>query len=262
MKTAKRKPMKIETHKGTMRDRIGRLFRRCVKIKGKYTFSMFIVSSLVLLYAVAVNHRRSHDPAQLKFVEPASPQIYVLSASGAEPVKPVFSGEAYETALRLRECGALLMAISLASFDEFRVNGKLPASVSEVLMRLQTRSLLPPGIEIIDGSLRSSFSEIAFRYRSDPFSFEIVSLPGAGVDGPVLLFRFPLPSGDANTIVYFQSRAQTPAAIPGPFSSIEQLAASGWSIARWRGEALPLDESTIRDLQEQEEWLRTQTQGR
>lgn len=260
MKTAKRKPMKIETHKGTVRDRIGRLFRRCVKIKGKYTFSMFIVSSLVLLYAVAVNYRRNHDPAQLKFVEPASQQTDVSSASGAEPVKPVFSGEAYETAMRLRESGALLMAVSLSSFEELRMNGRFPATVNELLTGLQKRSLLPPGIDIKDGGLRSALSELRLNYRAEPFSFEILSLPISKPGDSAILFRFPLPPAEANWVMYFEAR--NPVQLPAPFGTSEQITAAGWKIRHWRGEALPLNETVIRDLREQDEWLKSQNQGR
>lgn len=262
MKTAKRKPKNIEAYKGTIRNRISRLFKRHLTMNGRYTFSMGIIVCLVFLYAVAVNYRRTHDPTQLKFVENPSVQTGGSDISGVEPIKPVLSGEAYETAQRLRESGALLMAVSLCAFDEFRVNGNFPATVSEILSGLQKRSLLPPGIEIMDGSLRSAMSEMKLNYRVDPFSFEILSLPVSESRSPALLLRFPLPPAEANSIMYFQTSAGRPPNIPSQFSSLEQLAAAGWSIKHWRGEALPLDESTLRDLREQEAWLKSVSQGR
>lgn len=262
MKTAKRKPTNIEAYKGTIRNRISRLFRLYLKMNGKYTFSMGIIVCLVFLYAVAVIYRRTPDPAQLKFVENLSVQTGDSDTSGGEPIKPVLSGEAYEIAVRLRESGALLMAVSLSSFDEFRVNGKFPATVGEVFSGLQKRSLLPPGIEIMDGNLRSAMSEMKLNYRVDPFSFEIISLPVSESRSPAFLLRFPLPPSEANSIMYFQSSPGKPPNVPSHFSTLEELATAGWNITHWRGEALPLDESTLRDLREQEAWLKSVSQGR
>lgn len=152
------------------------------------------------------------------------------------------------------------MAVSLAAFDEFRVSGRLPANADAVLDGLQKRSLLPPGIEVNQRVFRSSLSEIFFNYRADPFAFEIVSFPLDS--GPMLLFRFPLPSVEANSIIYFHSTAASPVTGPPPFSSTEQLVATGWRIVRWRDDSLQLNQTVIRDLQEQQEWVKAQTQGR
>ena len=152
------------------------------------------------------------------------------------------------------------MAISLSSFDEFRVNGKFPATVREILTGLQKRSLLPPGIEIKEGALRSTLSELKLNYQVEPFSFEILSLPINNAGGPAVLFRFPLPPTEANSVMYFE--AQNPVQLPTPFSTSEQITAAGWKIRHWRGEAMPLNETVIRDLREQNEWLNSQNQGR
>ncbi len=167
-------------------------------------------------------------------------------------------GEAHDTVHRLRECGALLMAMSLSAFEDFRTQGKFPAGFAEMLTGIQKRSLLPPGIEIRDGAFRSSLSELKISYRSDPFSFEIFSLPSNEVEGPALLFRFPLPPGRPNSVMYFESSKQQ--VLPAPFSTTEQLAATGWTIRNWSGGALPLDEASVRELQENDAWLRSQIQ--
>lgn len=65
-----------------------------------------------------------------------------------------------------------------------------------------------------------------------------------------------MPAGEANSITYFRSRAPTNFTVPAPFSSAERLVAAGWDIGHWRGETLPLDDSTLRDLLEQEGRLR------
>ncbi len=216
---------------------------------------------VVALYFTARTFYGGNDKSvQLKFVEDPSEQTAASGTSEVEPSKPILSGEAYEAAVRLRESGALLMAVSLSSFEEFRMNGRFPATVNEILTGLQKRSLLPPGIEIKDGVLSSTLSELKLNYRAEPFSFEIVSLPISKPGGSAILFRFPLPPAEANSVMYFEAR--NPVQLPAQFSTSEQITAAGWKIRHWRGEAMPLNETVIRDLREQNEWLNSQNQGR
>ena len=241
-----------------MRDRVDRFFVRWGKIRGYPTLCLGIVSSLVLLYAIARTYGGHDDPAQLKFVENPTGQIAESATDEAQTLKPVFSGEAHDTVQRLRECGSLVMAVSLSAFEDFRTQGKFPPGLGEILTGIQKRSLLPPGIAIVDGTFHSPLSELKLSYRSDPFSFEIFSLPSNEVKGPAMLFRFPIPPSGANSVMYFESSKQQ--ALPAPFSTPEQLAASGWAIRNWSGEALPLDEASIRELQENDTWLKSQIQ--
>lgn len=222
---------------------------------------MALISFAVYLTAKTF-YAGADTTAQLKFVENSSEQPNYSETAAAEPLKQVLSGEAYDTALRLRESGALLMAVSLSSFETFRTNGRFPATANEILSDLQRRTLLPPGIDIEDGVLHSSLSELKLNYRTDPFSFEILSLPISKPEGPAILFRSPLPPTQANSIAYFQSSSseKTPF-IPSQFSTPEQLVAAGWNIRNWRGETMLLDDSTLRDLQEQNAWLKTLNQG-
>lgn len=250
--------MKIETDKGTMRDRIGRPSFRRLMIGGKYSFSLLIVAFLVVLYAAAVNYRRNHDPAQLRFVENPTGPIAESLTDAEQTLKPIFTGEPHDAVQRLRECGALLMAVSLSAFEDFRTQGKLPTDLGEILTGIQNRSLLPPGIEIRDRAFHSPLSKLKLNYRPDPFSFEIVSSPSKGVQGSALLFRFPLPPSGANSVMYFESSKER--GLPAPFSTTEQLAAAGWTIRNWSGDALPLDEAAVRELQENDAWLRSQIQ--
>lgn len=237
------------------RERIDRFFYYWGKFRRYRSLCTALLAFFVYLAARAYSSHQ--DPAQLKFVETASEQAHASGTFAAEPVKPVLSGEVYETAVRLRESGALLMAISLSSFDEFRVNGKFPATVSEILSGLQKRSLLPPGTEINDGALRSTLSELKLHYRAEPFEFEILSLPISNPGGPAILFRFPLPPAEVNSVMYFRHSARAIPIVPGRFSTPKQLSAAGWTIEHWRGGSLPLDESAVRDLREQDAWLRS-----
>lgn len=243
------KKKKAATPTPNLRGRFDRFLRRWQSFRG---YPPLLAILLVFFVYLAVKSFGVDDnPAQLKFVESSSDHASDPTLPDAQHLKPVFSGEAYDTAQRLRECGALLMAVFLTAFDEFQTRGRFPPNVHQILQDLQKRSLLPPGIEMKDGVLRSSLGELKLNYRAEPFSFEIVSFPTNGVQGPAILFRFPLPPSEANSITYFQySSGKTPL-IPDPFVAPEQLAAIGWNIRHWRGESLPLDNSALRDLKEQ-----------
>lgn len=212
---------------------------------------------VVAIYFVVRTLWVEDNPAQLRFIESPLDQTAAVTTDVGQASKPVFSGEAYETAQRLRECGGLLMAVFLSAFEELQRKGEFPATINVTLADLQNRSLLPPGMEIRDDVLRSDLSELKLNYRPDPFSFEIFSIPTNAAHGSAMLFRFPLPPGETNSIIYFESGSGAEPRLPAQFSTIEQLSAAGWSVRHWRGERLPLDESAVRDLHEQDSWLRS-----
>lgn len=239
-----------------MRERIDRFFVRYGNFRGYPTLCMGVASLLLLLYAIARTHGGHYDPAQLKFVENPTGPIAESATDAGQSLKPVFTGEAHDTVQRLRECGSLVMAVSLSAFEEFRIHGQFPTSLGAVLNGVHKRSLLPPGIEIRDGEFHSPLSKLKFSYRSDPFSFVIFSLPLDGVQGSAMLFRFPLPPSGANSVMYFESSKQR--VLPAPFSTTEQLMAAGWTFRYWSGETLPLDEAPVRELQENDAWLKSQ----
>lgn len=250
-----------------MRDKDARLQRqrkidRFFLWWGRYRDYRALITLLLvvaLYFTARIFYGGQDRTVQLKFVETPSDQTG-SGTPGVETLKPVLTGGDYETAMRLRESGALLMAVSLSSFEEFRVNGKFPATVSEILSGLQNRSLLPPGTEVKDGALRSTLSELKLNYRAEPFGFEILSLPISNPEGSEILFRFPLPPAELNSMMYFE--AQNPVQVPVPFSTTEQITAAGWKIRQWRAEAMPLNETVIRELHEHDKWLKSQNQGR
>lgn len=246
-----------DREKGAVRGRFRRFLDRWERYRGYPTLIMTLLC-LALYFAVRT-FKGDDQPVQLRFTESASEQTEDHETLSGPPSKEILSGQAYDTALRLREAGALLMAISLTAFEEFRIHSKFPTTTDAILTNLQKHSLLPPGIEMKDRTLRSSLSEITFNYRADPFFIEILSMPAVGTHGPAFLFRVPIPAGEKNAITYFHRTAGDGTTIlrPAPFSSVEQLVASGWSIAHWRGEALPLDDSALRDLREQDAWLKS-----
>lgn len=257
MKPATRNTAQAKEDKTSIRDRIDGLLTARSKFKGSVTLYMVLLA--FFLYLGARTFSGHDDPAQLRFVENPVEPSFESVANGERTSATVFTGEAHDTAQRLRECGSLLIAVSLSAFEEFRLHGKFPANLTELLTGIRKRTLLPPGIEIRDGGLYSSLSDLKLSYLSDPFSFEIVALPSEGVQGPAMMFRFPLPPSGTNSIMYFESSGNKKERhpIPAPFRTTEDLAAVGWTIRHWKGEALPLDEGAVRDLREHTVWLKT-----
>lgn len=198
--------------------------------------------------------------AQLRFVEGGRAEISSVETGTQPSYREPLSGTAYETALRLREAGALGLAVSLCVFAKHASTGNAPTTHQEVIREMAIRQLIPPGIEVEDGSLRSHLSELRFSYRPEPLSFELLALPKDGAAGSALLLRFPLPAGESNSVMYFESA--TSAQVPGPFATNEQITAAGWRIRHWKGDALPINESVVRELHEQDTWLKSVSHGR
>lgn len=259
MNRAEQKTESTAIKTGMMRERIDRLPLRREKIRGHPTLLAALLA-VAVYFGVRAFGVEDH-PAQLRFIESPSDRTGESTSPAGQLSKPVFSGEAYYTVQRLRECGALLMAVSLSAFEEFQKRGRFPATFDVISADLQKRSLLPPGIEIRDGVVRSASSELRLNYQPDPFMFEIFSFPTNSSQSSAILFRFPLPPGETNSIIYFESGSGTESRFPAQFSTVEQLSAAGWGIRHWRGERLALDEFAVRDLLEQDSWLRSVKKG-
>jgi len=222
--------------------------------------AILIILVLVGVYlAVRLNVPAGLGHAQLRFVEDPLSQTSYGEAEAQVSFRDPFSGPAYDSAVRLREAGSLGLAVSLSIAARHFSGGAVPSTQQEAVREIVARKLLPPGIEVENSSFRSSVSDLRFTYRAEPLSFEIAALP-KDRSGPAVLLRFPLPASETNSIMYFES--QIPVQLPAPLSTTEQTTAAGWKIRHWRGDAMPLNETVIRDLREHDEWLRTQNQGR
>ncbi len=224
--------------------------------------ALMIVALIVGVYFVSRWVIPARDPVQVRFVDNSAEHIEQGATTFGFQPGTGFSGKTFEAAERLREVGALGVAVSLLAFATYSATGNPPATTETVLRDLVNRKLVPPGIGIGGLSLQSELSLISFRYRREPFSFEIVSLPKDASKGPAFLLRFPLRQTEPNSVMYFQSSNVSPERIPAPFSSTEQLAAAGWNIRHWQGDALPLNESVLHDLREQQAWLKAQNQSK
>lgn len=222
-------------------------------IAREYSGILFAVG-IVAIYIVARFLSSPDSHAQLKFIDAPDRQTITERSQLDGTITDIFSGTKYETAKRLRESAALGIAASIAIFFRYQESKTFPQTGREVISDIVSRKLLPPEISVEKEGFRSPTSILRFSFRSSPFLFEILSVPIEDKYGPAMLFRFPLPLSGQNSFTYFRSTGTTN---QSPFSSTEQLAAQGWEIAQWNIDDLKLDGSSINDLQEQREWLKS-----
>jgi len=193
-----------------------------------------------------------NNAAQVRFVEAPGHESGQEKTEHEKQLKDPFSGPEHEHALRLRETSALGMAISLSALSFNTRTSTLPHNVSGIVGNLTALKLWPPGIEPSNGLIASEQSKFHIAYRREPFSFEVLAVPRSD-QGSQLLFRFPLPQSEPNSILYFEAKRDQP--IPPALLTTEQLSASGWKIRHWRGDALTLNATTVESLREQSELL-------
>lgn len=260
-KLAKKKTTKIIA---VAKDENGKSLAKTLadSLRALFSSPAFNVAALVLLLIAVFGGLRlfssSRNPAQISFVESAEKDAPENgNAKNAGYVAPeIFRGEVYSTAVRLRETGALGMAMSLVIFQEYAERGSVPPNTETIFNSIATRGLMPPGLEIKNGEMRSASSRISVRYQSHPLRFEILSRP-KDERSPALLMRFPFQSLDGRTISYFQSSSAVAArqTAPEPFAALDALIADGWTIEQWRGELIPKDVNAARDLAEEKSLL-------
>lgn len=147
----------------------------------------------------------------------------------------IFGGEVASTSRRLRETGAFGFAVCLSILDEARSKRQIPGSINGLINAVTARDLLPPGISIENGEIRSSTSVIYIRYQPVPMQLEFVSIPNQAAFGPALMMRFPLTSADGKNIAYFQSTKTENINLPPPFAPAHEIIRSGWTLEAWRG---------------------------
>jgi hypothetical protein len=147
----------------------------------------------------------------------------------------VFGGEVFDTSRRLRETGAFGFAVCLSILDEARTRRQLPGSINGLIQAVVSRELMPPGLTVENGEIRSPTSNIFIRYQPEPLQLEFVSVPKDARFGPALMMRFPLTSADGKNIAYFQSSRVAGVNLPPPFAPAHEVIRSGWTQEAWRG---------------------------
>ena len=222
---------------------------------------VFNVAALVLLLICVFAGGRllfaRQTQGQVKFIE--SPNLATGEQTGDDRTftsPEIFKGEVYDTSIRLRETGALGMAISLAVFAVNTEQSNVPPTLDGIWNLISERKLMPPGMQFENGELLSPSSKILVRFQSQPLKFEILSRPKQDSTGPAILLRFPLISLDRRTITYFQSASTSRFDIPAPFAPLEKIVSAGWTLEQWRGELLPKSENSTQILEEEKRLLK------
>lgn len=147
----------------------------------------------------------------------------------------IFGGEVIETSRRLRETGALGLAVCLTVLDEAKERKKIPGSIRGLLNAVAAHGLLPPGIEFENGEISSASGRIYLRYQPAPLQLELVAVPKEARFGPALMLRFPLTTADGKNIAYFQSGSASNINLPPPFAPAAEVIKAGWTLEAWRG---------------------------
>ncbi len=232
-----------------VRQRLGSI-RRSIDVSGHA--GVLVVLCLVGIYGTFRILSPQNEAAQVRFIETRGSESDEDLSTAQSQIRNPFSGPEYDNAVRLRETSAFGMAVSLSVLSLNAETGKLPGSVTEITRHLERARLLPPGIHFNKGTIVSEQSRFQIAYRREPLSFEVLAIPRSD-QGSQLLFRFPLPQSEPNTVLYFEALRDK--AIPSALSTTEQLSASGWKIRHWRGDAMSLNSATVDSLKEQSAFL-------
>lgn len=147
----------------------------------------------------------------------------------------IFDGEVIDTSRRLREIGALGFAVCLSILDEAKQNKRIPGSINALLNAVVSRDLMPPGLVIQNGEIRSQTGKIFLRFQAQLLRLELVSVPDDERFGPALILRFPLMSDGGKNIVYFQSVKVSNITLPKAFAPDSEIIKCGWTMEAWRG---------------------------
>jgi len=221
-------------------------------VRSQYA-GLLVVVCVVGVYGLVSILMPRRETAQVRFVETRGLEFEKEASPTGPQTEDPFSGPEYDNAVRLRETSALGMAISLSVLSLNTQNGRLPENVDRIIRHVNAARLLPPGIQSNSAIISSERSRFHIVYRREPFSFEVLAVPKSD-QGSQLLFRFPLPRSEPNTVLYFEALRDRP--VPAALSTVEQLSASGWRIRHWRGDVLSITSATYDSLKEQSDYLR------
>ncbi|MGC2234973.1 MAG: hypothetical protein WA584_02260 [Pyrinomonadaceae bacterium] len=209
------------------------------QIFGSPLFNVLVMVALILGvsgFFKILEWRKINAQTQIQFSDSETlSEDEKLKIEKARRYSDIFSGEVFDTSLRLRETGALGFAVCLSILDEAKRQKQIPGSINGLLNAVLSRELMPPGLKIENGEIRSETSVISIRYQPSPLQIEFVSLPQDARFGPALMLRFPLRSADGKNIAYFQSSKVENVQLPKAFApSHEILRGGGWTLEAWR----------------------------
>jgi hypothetical protein len=209
---------------------------------GNPLFNVLLMATLIIgLSAVFrwLNERRmsAHTQIQFRDADDAPADGNAKNNNQIQRLE-IFSGEVFNTSLRLRETGALGFAICLGVLDEARTKREIPGSINRLFGAVRERGLMPPGIKFDGDKINSASSRIFVHYKIEPMQLELVSVPLDARFGPALILRFPLQSVDGKNAAYFQAAGVSAVELPAPFAPADEVVRSGWTLESWRGIAV------------------------
>jgi hypothetical protein len=219
-----------------------------------FATAVCVIALMTISSWLSARRNRIHARVEIAgpVVETSAAISQTLPAAQALP-----DGEVERTAARVREVSALVVGLTLLSVNEAIARHPV-ISVASLLDRFATNGLLPPDVRrhAAGGVLESDRAVIYARYRVEPLAIEIVSIGREPTDGPPIIGR--IATGDENAdAMLFISRQTKGASLPEPFVPTEQVAAMGWSVE-------PLRERSFspQELDQVNDWLRTQSEGK
>lgn len=227
--------------------------------------------NVLLMVALAVglwtgfrflNERRMSAHTQIQFADAEDSSFEGEGKHKSFSAQPeIFSGEVFNTSVRLREIGALGFAICLSVLDEARAKRQIPGSINNLFAAVSERDLMPPEIEFDGTEIKSPSSKIVVRYKLEPMQLELVSLPLDSRFGPALMLRFPLFSVDGKSVAYFQAGSVSNIELPPPFAQADEVIRAGWTLESWRGIPVDGNQDFVRMLVEEQENLKQMSSG-
>lgn len=232
------------------------------KFVGSPLFNVLLMLTLMLSVSAFfrfLEWRRMNAQTQLQFNDSENVGGEEKSKNkNAAQSADIFGGEVVDTSRRLRETGAFGFAVSLSILDEAQKRRQIPGSINGLINAVVSRDLMPPGLSVENGEIRSASSVIYIRYQPEPLQFEFVSAPLDARFGPALIMRFPLTSADGKNIAYFQSAKVGSINLPQTFAPTHEVIRSGWTLESWRGTEIGGgNQDFARMLAEEQENLKT-----
>ena len=106
----------------------------------RYGAILFILLIPGIYVAVRISAPSDTRHAQLRFVENGGTKTFDDEAGSHALYRDPLSGTEYETALRLREAGALGLAVSLSVFAKQAATGNVPVDQNDVIREMIARN--------------------------------------------------------------------------------------------------------------------------
>jgi hypothetical protein len=187
-------------------------------------------AALVILAALITSYFKSRaiDPRVTTEFNGAAP--LKQTSIRQTVIATTIDGEVARTAERTGEAAALALSASIYAASE-QIRGRAPQSAKDLLSRLASRSLLPPGLALtqVEGNLVSTYGNVWVRYRPEPLGVEVISIGHKPSDGPALFMRIPDELSEKGEAKLYVSGSLSAVRVPGPFSPAAEVIALGWS---------------------------------